>query len=139
MAMFNYEDLKIMLRAESEIRGGRRVTPGDFYLEKSTLTSIDPNTGAKTYSTALELCLPTVRVLKGDEVEIVAGMNISAGDLIATFSYAKNLPHDAPSTTDSWYYDRVKYLADYYRILNVWPKGSGTRPNRKVLVAKKEP
>lgn len=139
MAVIDFEDIKMMRRAGTDIRGGRKVKPGDFYLEKKTLTAIDPITKVRTYSAALEMCLPSLLVLKGDEHEIVAGMKITAGDIIVTFSYAKNIPTSVPNTINDSFYDRVQYKDDYYKILNVWPKGLGIRANRKVLFAAKEP
>ena len=133
------EDMRRMRLAESQIMDGRETKPGNFYLEKKTYTGKNPVTGVKEYSTSLEVAQPVVDVLKGDEKEVISGgMQVESGDLICTFSQAKYLPRTEPSSTGSFYYDRVKYLDDYFQILSVSAKGLGDIANRKTLYAKKE-
>lgn len=137
--MLTAEDLKIMRRAETEIHSGRKAEPGVFYLERRTLTGTDPHTGEKTYSETFELAQPTIQVLKGDEHEIaVGGMKLAAGDLICTFAHNKHIPRTEPAANGQFYYDRVKFRDEYYKITNVWPKGMGLNANRKILFATKE-
>ena len=134
----SYEDMRQMRLAESQIMDGRQTKAGNFYLERKTLTGTNPVTGVKEFTSTLELAQPVIQVLKGDEHEIVAGMQVTAGDLICTFSQAKYIPRSVPSTVGDFYYDRVKYLGDYFQILQVWEKGIGDIPSRKVLFAAKE-
>lgn len=140
------EDMRRMRLAESQILDGRQTSPGNFYLEKLTLTSIHPVTGVKTFSTSLELATPVIIVLRGDEKEVISGgMQVAAGDLACTFPQTKYLPRAEPSSTGSFYYDRVQYDSEgspgatsYYQILSISEKGLGDIANRKILYAKKE-
>lgn len=142
----SYEDIRRMRLVESQILDGRKTKAGNFFLEKLTLTSINPVSGVKTYSTSLEMAQPVVSVLKGDEKEVISGgMGVSAGDLVCTFSQTKYLPRTEPSSTGSFYYDRVQYdpggspgNTSYYQILSVSAKGLGDIPNRQTLYATKE-
>lgn len=133
------EDMKSMRRAHTEITDGREVKPGDFYLERRTWSSTDPHTGEKVYAASEELALPHVQVLKGDEHEIaVGGMKLNAGDLIIDFEHDKYIPREEPDDIGDFFYERVKYLDEYYWITRVWPKGMGYRANRLIVFASKE-
>ena len=133
------EDLRVMRLVASQVMDGRQTKAGNFYLERKTYTGINPVTGVKAYTATLELAQPVIQVLRGDEREVVSGgMQVSAGDLICNFSQAKYIPRSVPSTVGDFYYDRVKYLGDYFQILQVWEKGIGDIPSRKVLFAAKE-
>lgn len=135
-----HDDIQRMRRAQSEILDGRKVRPGDFYLEKSICTYIDPSTGERTYGEKEEqMAQPGVEVLKGDEHEIiVGGMELNAGDIICTFRHTVEIPTDEPDEVGGYCYLRVKYLGNWYVITRVWPKGMGYRANRKVLFASRE-
>lgn len=132
------KDMRLMRRTETEILDGRKVEPGDFYLERRTWSSTDPHTGEPTYTASEELAQPHVQVLKGDEREIaVGGMELNAGDLIITFEHDKYIPREEPDAVGEFFYERVKYLDEYYLITRVWEKGMGYRANRKIIFASK--
>jgi len=136
--MLDYDDINTMRIGEDEIMAFRTANPGDFYLEKKTLSSIDPFTQEKTYTKTLEMAEPVVRILKGDEHEIVSGMELNAGDIIFTLSWNYPIPRTEPSTTGNYYYDRIQYNDIYYTIFQVWEKGFGPNPGRKIVYTKKE-
>lgn len=136
--MITSEDIKFMRRTETEIMDGRKIKPGDFYLEKKTLTGTDPHSGEPTYTTSLELAQPHVQTLRGDEHEVVVGgMKLSAGDLIITFEHNKYIPREEPDEEGEFFYERVRYLDEYYLMTRVWEKGMGYRANRKIVFASK--
>lgn len=133
------EDTRLMRRTETEILDGRKVKPGDFYLERRTWSSTDPHTGEKVFTASEELARPHVQTLKGDEHEIiVGGMELNAGDLIISFEHDKYIPREEPDAVGEFFYERVKYLDEYYWIKRVWPKGMGYRANRLIVFASKE-
>lgn len=125
---------------EIEIFNGRKCDAGDFYFQKRTLSSIDPFTNEKVWTTANEYAEPCIQILKGDEHEVIAGAGLlRRGDIIATLDWRKEeLSIDEPTSVGGTQYLKGIYKENTYLIKNLHPNGLGSGMTRQIIYLARE-
>ena len=136
--MLTKRDIQWTQDNELEILRGRRTDPGDFYLVKKTLASVDTFDQIKNYSTVNEYHEPTIKIFEGNERECLEEGFMKRGDMLAILDWREDIETDPPSTVGDSYYLKAIYKGTTYRILYNQRDGLGGNVNRQKLYLKKE-
>ena len=136
--MLTKEDLEWTKYNELEILKSRKCDPGDFYFQKRTLSSIDPFTNEKTWSTSNEYCEPVIERLKGSEHEVIPSGLLEQGDIIATIDWREEISTSEPTEVGETQYLKAVYKGETYRIKYNHKDGLGSNTHRQILLLSKE-
>lgn len=140
--MLTKHDIRWARDNDRLILQGRRCDPGDFYMVKRTLLSVDQITKLPSWSTENVYCEPFIQILKGDERIVVQSGILKAGDIIATIDIRDPIREpvttDEPTTVgDSQYYEAV-YKTVTYKIMKCQDDSLGSIPSRYHLYLSRE-
>lgn len=132
--MLDARDVEWAQLNEFEVFEGRKCDPGDFYFEKRTLSSIDPITHVKTWTTRDIYCEPVIQLVKGDEHIVVSAGLLEQGDIIARLDWLDDIDTTEPTSVGGTQYWKAIYKDQYYMVKYVHKDALGSGISRQTIL-----
>lgn len=140
--MLTKENIRWAQANDLLILQGRRCDPGDFYLVKRIIISIDPITKLPVWGVENVYCEPFIQILKGDERIVVQAGILKAGDIIATILTADHIRDpvttDEPTAVGDLQYYEAVYKSVTYKIMKCQGDSLGSIDSRYHLYLSRE-